>query len=93
MTVYRTIKKLRDCEACQGTGMDKGNNAKCPVCGGDGRVDVYSRVSGGSAVRAEAAAKSLPPRVRDIVRERLQDQEPALQNKKAKPTKDYVEED
>jgi len=98
MTIYRTIKKIRDCDACQGTGQDP--TGTCPVCQGAGKLDVYARVSRGAAARAEQATKSLSPQARKIAKERLQDHEEASQAKVAgkpipapKGNKDFVEEE
>lgn len=98
MTVYRTIKKVRDCDACQGTGKDP--TGVCPVCNGAGTLEVFARVSRSAAARAEQATKQLPPQARKVVKERLQDHEEASQAKAAgkpipapKSNKDYVEEE
>jgi len=99
MTVYRTIKKLRDCDACQGTGKD--TTGVCPVCSGTGKLEIFARVSRSAAARAEQAAKQLHPNARAAVKERLQDHEETSQAVRQgskvipapKGNKDYVEEE
>jgi len=84
MTVFRTIKKIRDCDTCSGTGQvmkasgDLNSWGPCDVCGGEGKVEVLSRVSRAVAARAHDAAKALPPRERQEARELLKDHEPPI---------------
>jgi len=92
MSIFRTIKKLRDCDDCHGTGMIGDN--RCPTCEGSGKVEYLSRVNQAAATRAEAATKQLPPKARQAAKARLQDHEPlAKGSKESKVGKDFVEED
>ncbi len=76
MSIFRTIRKIRDCDVCSGTGVDQGGD-KCAVCEGTGKVEVYSRVSQAAASRAVTATKELPPQQRAAAKKRLRDHEPA----------------
>jgi hypothetical protein len=84
MTVFRTIKKIRDCDVCSGTGQvltisgDPNSWGTCVICEGSGKVEVLSRVSRAVAARAHDAAKTLPPRERQEARELLKDHEPSI---------------
>jgi RecJ-like exonuclease len=75
MTIYRTIKKEKECTVCGGSGHNPLTMADCSFCEGTGKQEVYSRVSRAAASRAEKAVKELPPRMRAVAKERLQDQE------------------
>ena len=86
MSIFRTIKKIRGCEACNGTGVNNEGTA-CLSCEGTGQVEVLARVSQAAAGRAAAAARDLPPRERQAARERLQDHEPELKGGKDLPKK------
>jgi hypothetical protein len=77
MSIFRTIKKLRDCNLCTGTGKDRQTGDACPVCEGTGKIEVSARVSQAAATRAMAAVKTqVPPRQQQAARERLEDHEP-----------------
>jgi uncharacterized membrane protein len=100
MSIFRTIKKVRDCEACAGEGTDPVSGNPCLSCGGTGQVEVLARVSQAAATRAQAAAKELPPRQRHAARERLEDHEPepeglpgTKKDRKSRVGKDIVDED
>lgn len=110
MSIFRTIKKLRDCETCEGTGKVRVTTAaqtdssvtqteiQCPICEGTGKVEILARVSQAAAGRAATAAKNLPPQLRAVVKERLQDHEPPSKDlpkrgKESKVGSDVVDED
>ena len=103
MSIFRTIKKIRDCDTCMGTGKiwSDGEEIVCDDCKGEGKVEVFSRVSQSAAARASSSAKSLPPHERAAVRERLEDHEPPSEGaqefpkgkKHSKVGKDFVEEE
>jgi len=82
MSIFRTVKKIRECEACKGMGVvytiEGGTEIthKCLVCDGTGRVEIYARVSQAAAQNASNAAKTLPPAQRAAVKKRLRDHEP-----------------
>jgi hypothetical protein len=107
MSIFRTVRKVRDCDTCFAVGkiVSDGVEIICPDCQGAGKVEILSRVSQASAARAQANAKTLPPHERAIVRQRLEDHEPApLQEegtgdqpfpkvkKQGKVGKDFIEE-
>lgn len=77
MSIFRTIKKIRDCDICAGTGTEQSGD-KCAVCEGTGKVEVYSRVSQAAASRAVTATKELPPQQRAAAKKRLKDHEETL---------------
>lgn len=83
MSIFRTIKKIRDCDSCHGTGrvvaQDK-SETDCVICQGTGKVEILSRVGQAAASRASSAARELPPRERAAARERLQDHEPEVKD-------------
>lgn len=96
MSIFRTIKKVRYCDTCMGTG--KILNETCHDCNGSGHVEVLSRVSQAAAARASSAAKELPPKLRAAVKERLQDHEPSKKDlpkgaKESKVGAEFIEED
>lgn len=102
MSIFRTIRKIRNCSTCMGEGRIHLDGAEtvCPDCDGEGKVEILSRVSQAAAVQAKSATKALPPQERAAARERLEDHEvsqpdPALpaKGKPSKVGKAFIEEE
>jgi RecJ-like exonuclease len=91
MSIFRTIKKLRDCDSCEGTGKIGADD--CVICNGTGKVEILARVSQAAASRAMAATKELPQRARAAIKERLQDHELPKGRKESKVGTGVIDED
>jgi DnaJ-class molecular chaperone len=66
MSIFRTVKKIKDCDTCNGTGRvytdhSRGEEAACDVCGGTGRIEVMTRANRVAVHQAEVATKQMNP--------------------------------
>jgi len=99
MSIFRTVRKIKDCGACNGTGRvymtpSSGEERECEVCSGTGRVEVVVRASASSVERASAAIpQTLPPSQRKAAKARLREDDSVVDVKQGKAGKGYVDED
>jgi hypothetical protein len=66
MSIFRTVRKIKDCDTCNGSGRvltdpAKGTEGPCDTCGGEGRVEVLVRANRAAVHQAEVATKQMNP--------------------------------
>jgi DnaJ-class molecular chaperone len=85
MSIFRTVRKIKDCDDCHGSGRVEvnpgtgdGAEQPCVTCNGTGRVEVSVRANRTSVQQAEAATKQMNPGpARKAAKARLADPEPS----------------
>jgi DnaJ-class molecular chaperone len=85
MSIFRTVRKIKDCDECHGSGRIEinpgtgdGTEMPCAACQGTGQVEVSVRASRGAVQKAAVATKQLPPGpARKAAKGRLADPEPS----------------
>jgi hypothetical protein len=71
MSIFRTVKKLVDCDDCKAMGTDL-EGFPCPTCKGTGKVEIVIRANKLAVASAERAInQTLPPAARKAAKARL----------------------